>query len=193
MADSLGEPAFRDWGRLLHLLARLDDPAAANPVSELVAFLGPKVKDRAFPLDLPGFELAIPLELRVPRLEPAGPLTVTLTPRGGGQPVAKAFKPGDGTQQGLVMVYRYRPEAGDRFTYRPGDGLKVEAAVRSGDQRFVLLWSVGGTETFQFDRLAREPRLTRDATSEPATGVRLTPTGEATLPRVPVLLPDVRR
>jgi hypothetical protein len=195
VAAALDEPAFRDWGRLLGLMLRLEDPSAANPVADLAAFLGPSVKDRTFPLDLRGLDLAIPLELRVPRLDPAGALTLTLTPKGGGPPTVRTFRPsGDGTQQGLVMKYTFRPEGDGRLTYRPGDELKLELPARSGAQKFTLVWAAGGTDTFQFERITREPRLAPAVgATEPATGVRLVPTGDSSVPRIPVLLPDVRR
>ena len=47
---------FRAWGQLLHLLARLREPTAPDPVSELTAFL----KRDQFELNLSGYELRIP-------------------------------------------------------------------------------------------------------------------------------------
>ena len=39
VADALIDPAFADWGRLLHLMLRLRNPSATNPVADLAAFL----------------------------------------------------------------------------------------------------------------------------------------------------------
>jgi len=55
VAAFLGEPVYREWGRLLHLLARLTDPRAADPVAELAAFL----RTDRFEFDFKGFDLAI--------------------------------------------------------------------------------------------------------------------------------------
>jgi hypothetical protein len=191
VADVLGEPIFANWGRLLRLLARLETPSAPDPVAELAAFL----RAKEFTLDAKGFELTIPLALRVPAVVPAGPVTVTVTPATGGSPTVRTFKPvGDGSQQGLATAYRFAPDPAGPLTYRPGDGFRAELPVRSGDQRFTLVWDEGVTRTFQFDRLAREPRLVpASGPAEPATGVALAPAPGSTLPRLPILLPDTRR
>jgi hypothetical protein len=191
VAAVLGEPVFREWGRLLHLLARLSDPRAADPVAELTAFL----RADKFEFDLKGFEVAIPVDLRERKVVPDGPLKVTLTPRGG-PPVVREFahSPTDeGTRQGSVWLYRFTPPADPKLVYHPGDGLTAELPVRVGGQSLRLVWEAGGTNTFQFDRLAREPRLVRPGSPpERAEGVRLTPAEGSAFPRVPVLLPDVR-
>ena len=57
-----------------------------------------------------------------------------------------------------------------------------------------LLWESGATKSFQFDRLAREPRLTRaGGGTEAAPGVRLVPLPGSTIPKLPSLLPTVIR
>ena len=49
--------------------------------------------------------------------------------------------------------------------------------------------STGASNTFRFDRLSREPRLTKaTGGTEPATGVKLTPTGGSVMPQFPVLM-----
>lgn len=189
VADALDRPPLSDWGRLLHVFARLENPRAPDPGAELATFL----RAKEFDIDLTGLELAIPLTLRIPRVVPTGPVTITITPRRGGSPQKRTYKlSGEGMQQGLAMLYRFGSDAG--FIYRPGDGLRAEVPVRSGDQVFTLVWEEGLTRTYQVDRLGREPRLVRDGDqSEPATGVILAPALGSTMPRVPVLLPDVRR
>lgn len=185
VAEGLGDRPFPQWGELLHSLANLSDPAAPNPVPELRAFLAVK----EFPLDLKGFAVAIPAELRVPPLAPAGPLTLTITPRSGEAVVVTFRQAGEGTPQGPATVYRFTPDKAGPLVYRPGDGLRAELPVRSGDQRFTLVWAEGGTATYQLDRLTREPKLVREGSPpEPATGVTLTPAAGSELPRVPVLL-----
>ena len=76
------------------------------------------------------------------------------------------------------------------FTYKPGELLKAELPVRSGDQRYSLLWDEGTTRTFQFDRLSHEPRL---GAAEAATGVTLVPVAGSRIPRAPLLLPELKR
>ena len=67
VADALIDPAFADWGRLLHLMLRLRNPAATNPVADLAAFL----RVASFDLDLRGFDLLIPPDLSLDKVTPA--------------------------------------------------------------------------------------------------------------------------
>lgn len=188
VADALGSRPFTDWGRLLQLLARLENGTAADPVAELAAFL----RTPEFRLDLRGAEVSIPLALRVPAVVPAGPLTLTLVPRAGGAPVVRSYPGvGDPRPRDLATVHSFGPA--EPLVYRPGDGLRAELPVRSGGQAYTLVWDAAGTRTFQFDALSREPRLVRDgAPPEPATGVTLAPAVGSALPRVPALLPEAR-
>ena len=189
VAGSLGEPAFVDWGKLLHVLTRLQDPKAANPVESFAAFL----RADSFGLNPTGFELTIPVDLREQRVVPAGPLTITLTPRVGGPVVRTIGVRGDGVRQGSTVVYTLAADGDVQLTYRPGELLTAELPVRAGVQDMKLVWGPGATDTFQFERLLREPRILRGGSNEPAAGVRLTPAAGATVPRLPPLLPDVRR
>ena len=120
---------------------------------------------------------------------------MTLTPRSATAATVRTFKQaGDGTQQGSNTIYRFTVEPRGPIAYRPGDGLKLEVPVRSGEQRYVLIWDESGTRTFQFDCLSREPKLVpASGAAEPATGVTLIPGAGSNLPRVPVFLPEVRR
>lgn len=188
VASGLGDKPFPAWGELLRTLAALADPGAPDPVAELAAFL----RAKEFAADINGWELAIPADFQLFTPTPAGPLTLTLTPRAGGPPVVLTFRPaGEGVREGGKVVYRFTPDGPGAFTYRPGDGLTARLPVRSGDQRYVFVWDQGGTQTFQLDRLAREPKLVREGQPpEPAAGVTLTPAAGSTLPRVPVLLAD---
>lgn len=191
-ADSLGDPAtpFPDWGRLLHLLVRLRDPAAPNPVGELAAFLR---RDK-FELNLPGFSLLVPPDLGLEKAVPAGPLTVTLSPRVGNT-ATKTFKQsGPGVRDGSATVYRMAVEGDGKLTFAPGDELTIELPMRAGTQDFKLVWEASASRAYQFDKFWREPRAVRaGGKSEPAAGVRLTPTAGSTLPQLPVLFPDLKR
>lgn len=185
LADALGDPAspFPEWGRLLHLLARLRNPTAANPVSELYAFL----RQPRFELDLQGFDL------RTPGLEgavPSGPLSVSQT-RGGTEVATRRFKY---SGAGPATGFSFTPDGERKLTYLPGDALRVEVPMRADNEQFKLVWESGNTRTFQFDRLEGEPRKVRpDGGSEPATNVRLSSKPGSNLPRLPVLFPELKR
>jgi hypothetical protein len=191
LAATLDEPAYRDWGSLLHLLARLQNPAAPDPVAELKQFLA-DLDTRKYVLDLQdGLTLSVPLDLTsgLDRVEPVGPLAITLTH---GQEPPKAFKFAvkKGELRGGATVYQLVPEPDARIEYAPGDDLRAELPVRAGAQMLVLRWESGPSNTFRFDRLAREPRLTKlTGGTEPAPGVKLTPVAAGAIPPFPVLMP----
>jgi hypothetical protein len=190
LADALGDPAtpFPEWGRLSHLLVRLRDPNAPNPVGELAAFL----RREKFELDPRGFDLVVPRRLRgVDPVVPAGPLTITVTPSAG-KPFTKELKQsGDGVRGENETTFRL--SGGDeKLPYRPGDELRAELPVKAGNEELKLVWDAGGSRVFQFDRLAQEPRIVKATASEPATGVRLTPTPSSAWPRLPVLFPPLK-
>jgi hypothetical protein len=190
LADVLGDPTtpFPEWGRLLHLLARLRDPNAPNPVGELAAFLR---RDK-FDLDPREFDLVIPRRLRgVDPVTPAGPLTITVTPRAGKAFTKQLKQVGEGVRGDNDTTYRFA-RGDEKLPYQPGDELRAELPVKAGTEELKLVWDAGGPRVFQFDRLSREPRIVKGTASEPATGVRLTPTGGSTWPRLPVLFPTLK-
>lgn len=186
LGASLAEPQFREWGRLLHLLAKLQNPNAPDPVSELTAFLA-DLGNKTFEIDPHGFELTVPLDLTFDRVEPNGPFTILLTH--GNQASKVKFTVGKGTVRGTNTVYALAPDGPTKLTYHPGDSLRAELPVKAGARDLKLLWETGATTTFQFDRLSREPRLTKArGGTEPAPGVKLVLTAGA-LPKFPVLFP----
>lgn len=187
LGASLAEPKFREWVKLLHLLARLQDPAAPDPVADLANFLRDLDK-KTFDLDLSGFELTIPLDLTLDRVEPNGPFTVTVWHANQSSEVAK-FAVGKGIVRGTNAVYQLTPDGNTKLAYRAGDSLRAELPVKAGARDLKLVWETGATNTFRFDRLTREPRLTKatDGT-EPAPGVKLALTA-GSMPKFPVLMP----
>jgi hypothetical protein len=189
LADSLIDPAFADWGRLLHLMLRLRDPNAANPVAELAAFL----RAGQFELDLRGFDLVIPPDLALDKVAPSGSLIITMTPKGKPAESLRFKQSGQGLRVDSGTRYTFLPEESGKLVYRPGEELRAELPVRSGNQEFKLAWESGRTKTYQFDRLAREPRLVKSTGNEAATGVRLTPSAGSALPRLPALFPEVKK
>jgi hypothetical protein len=189
LSATLNEPAYRDWGRLLHLLARLQDPSAPDPVAELATFLA-DLDTKTFDLDLPALDLVVPLDFTVglDRVVPAGPLTVTLV-QGQDAPVTIRFQVGPGETRDKTTVYRLTREGTGKLAYRAGADLRAELPVKAGAQAQTLRWEVGASNTFRFDRLTREPRITKATGTDPAPGVRLVPTIGCTLPKLPALVP----
>src|SRR4029450_13021732 len=147
LSASLNEPAYRDWGRLLHLLARLQDPSAPDPVSDLANFLA-DLDTKTFELDLPALDLVIPLDFTVglERVVPAGPLTVTLV-HGQDAPVTIRFLVGPGGTRDKTKVYRLTREGAGKLAYRAGDDLRAEMPVKAGAQTQTLRWEVCASNT----------------------------------------------
>ena len=130
---ALGDPAFADWGRLLHLLARLATPAT-NPVADLSAFLASRVRPR-------------------PRVRPsvyptsvwmgaaAGALVRTVTPGGGGD--QGAFKHGS-RSQGLDDELSLPPGERREADVPPRRRAARGAAGEGRDEELKFVWESGG-------------------------------------------------
>jgi hypothetical protein len=191
LAVTLVDPVtpFPEWGRLLHFIARLRDPAATNPVLDLAVFLA----RTSFDLDFRGFELTIPDDLALEKVVPSGPLTITVASPSQSVQVQRFKLQGGGVREGSATTYRFMPEEAARLVYHPGDGFQAELPVQSGSNSLRLVWSSGGSRAYQFDRLEREPRLVRSPeSSEPAVGVKLTAARGSIVPRLPTLFPEPR-
>jgi hypothetical protein len=190
-ANTLGDPAtaFPDWGRFLHLVARLRSTGEPNPVAELAAFL----RQDKFDMNLAGFDLWLPLDLGLGKVAPAGPISITVVHSG--TPTTRTFKQtGNGVREGAGTNFRFTVEGDGKLTYRPGDELRAELPVKVGTQDYKLMWEATESQTFQFDKLTHEPRLVKPGGgSEPGAGVRLKPLPGTTLPRLPSLFPDVKK
>lgn len=191
LADVLGDPAtpYPEWGRFLHLLAKLRDPGAPNPVGELASFL----RKGEFELDPREFTLVVPPDLSFDKVVPAGPLTVSVA--SGTTTTTKTFKQvGAGVREGSATRYSFTADGTGKLTYHPGDEVRAELPVRAGAQEFKLVWETTRSRAYQFDKLAHAPKLVKaGGASEPAAGVRLTPSSDSTLPSLPVLFPDLKR
>lgn len=193
LADGLlQEPGVVAWGQLLALLDRWQSApsAPANPVAALAEF----VKRDRFDLELKSVSVAVPDDLLDPRPLPAGPLVVTHTPAGR-PPVEYRFRvDGEPRRERPMTIHAFAPDGHPgRIEYRPGDGLTATLPLRSDGADARLVWAVSRTPVYQFDALARPPRLERGGpvrTSEPASGVRLTVTPPGGLPAVPAVVPD---
>ncbi len=181
---------FPEWGRLLHLYVRLRDPSAPNPILELAAFL----RTPQFEVNLHGFDLVIPVDLSLDKVHPAGPLSVATTSRGSSTTTKRFKQVGEGVREGSITTYKLTAEGDRKITYIPGDTLRAELPVRSGNQDLKLVWVAVGSQTYPFDLFAREPRLVKaSGVSEPAVGVKLAPTPSSGWPHIPVLFPELKR
>lgn len=199
LAAKLDQPQFRDWGKLLQVLARLQRayalaPDPPDPVSDLARFLT-DLDTKTFELNATGFTLTVPQNLLVglDNIDPtAQTLTLTVGTGDRAQTAKYRVKKGElrtvqgGDKPQQSAVYALEPDGTTKLNYRPGDGFRAVLPVKAGSNQLELVWDSGGTQTFQFTRLLREPRLTGRATG---TGVTLVPTNSTAVPALPVLLP----
>lgn len=177
---------FPEWGRLLHLYLRIQNPNAANPMLELAAFL----RKPSFELKLHDFELTIPVDLSLDKVKPSGPLTIAVSHAGASPQTIALKQVGEGVRKGSATNYRFSAEGDGSLTYVPGDSMRAELAVRAGSQESKLVWSPEGSPVYEFALFEGEPRLVKaTGASEPAVGVKLTPGPGTVLPRIPVLFP----
>jgi hypothetical protein len=187
LAESLNRPAVREWGRLLHLLARIADRDAADPVSELAEFLR-AFDARDYELDLRGFDLVVPLDLTsgIDRIEPVGPLSV-IHARAQMPVQTVTFDVGKGTVRDGATVY---PLSGKgKVAYRAFDDLRAELPAKAGGRDLSFVWTAPGFAAFRFERLARAPVLAKTTGApDPAPGARLVPREPTAIPKLPVLL-----
>jgi hypothetical protein len=179
------------WRSLALVLARLNDAAAADPVTALAAFL----QKGSFSIEINQLALEIPFRLQAVKPLAGADLEIfhpATSPQG---PAIACVPAGEGERDlaRRVTVYRFRPRDRQRLTYRPGEPLWASLQLRD-DQ--TLTWTRGHSTAFQFERLLRPPRLR--PTNEPAgegtlaEGVELTVVPADGVPRVPDLLPVVR-
>lgn len=190
-AAVLADPAtpFPEWGRFLFLVAKVRSEGATNPVSELAAFL----RRDTFEMNPAGFDVVLPLDLGLNKPVPNGPLALTVVPPGGPATTRTFKQTGTGVREGAGTSYRFVADGDAKLTYRPGDEFRAELPVRVGNQDCKLVWESSATRTYQFDKLAHEPRLVKPGgASEPGTGVRVTPTSGSQVPHLPALFPPVR-
>jgi hypothetical protein len=188
----LSDPAeLKAWRVLALLLARLVDPAAADPVASLEAFL----RRDQFDITLQRLYLEVP-ESR--NFEPSGKLAIEHS-SGGVTSASVSFEvlgDFDHDARRRLRRYTFRPPSAARFAYKPGETLTAELPVSlGGSGDYLLTWSSNRSQSFQFERLLRPPRLhPKDQTGssgEAAEGVRLVISPGDGVPAVPDLLPDV--
>jgi hypothetical protein len=182
------------WRELAHVLVRLHDPKRVepDPVKELETFL----KRESFEIDLRRLSVEIPDRLNK---RPTGDLTIYIT--SGDKPSAtQAFEIADSRRdaQRGVTQYQLRPVKQQALVYKPGDVLWASIPLRDTEKRdeeWLLTWARGRSAVYEFERLARPPRLHRkdqDNTEGKIVEEAKLTISEGSLPTVPDLMPVVK-
>jgi hypothetical protein len=187
---------LEDWRVLAGVLIRLHDPSSphtpesADPVSVLAEFL-----DRSsFPLSIRRVILEIPESLERRPVSDA-PLSIYHPASAGEKPALIVQPSGDGERdpQRRVWRYEFRLSEQQTLTYRPGDALWATLPLRDD---WMFTWVRCHSLMYQFERLARPPRLhrTKEATTSGTLEeqVRLTIIPADGVPRIPDLMPVVK-
>jgi hypothetical protein len=179
------------WRVLARVLQRLDDAPPDDPVEELAKFLG---KDE-FTIAPNVLELEVP-EARTTVI-PAEGAKLVISHRSMGKPSSLKFEQSgeaERDQKRRVWIYKYRLTEGTRLTFKPGDKLWAELQLRGGKE--LLMWVDSRSANYEIERLRSTPRLLRPGQKAEegrlAEGVQLIPKPDASVPRVPDLIPDVR-
>jgi hypothetical protein len=187
---------LENWRVLAGVLIRLHDPRdtnapeSADPVSGLAEFL-----DRPnFPITIHRLTLEIPESVeRKPA--PDANLFIYHPASSGDKPALVFQSAGEGERDAprRVWTYQYRLSEPQTLTYRPGDHLWAELPLRDD---WMLTWVRSHSLMYQFERLARPPRLhrTKEATTNGTLEeeVRLTILPADGVPRIPDLMPVIR-
>ncbi len=183
--DWLNDPKeLAGWRGLAHVLARLADASAVDPVAALAAFLDKK----SFTIDLESITVVIPDELDV-KPRPGEPFTVYHAPAGGEARPALVFRPADDgarVDERPLHAYAFRAaRPGQKLDYAPGDVLYATLPLRDGR---TLRWDRSRSRLYRFDALREAPTTGEGARAE---GVRLQFKPEGGVPRLPDLMPDL--
>jgi hypothetical protein len=191
VGEYLLSPPLQEWRELVGFLNRMLDPTAENPAEATAAFL----RRTSFELDPRRIRVRIPDTLSDSPIRPAGDLVLAHRPAAGGEPARLSLRPdGEPQRDKQTLVYTF-VGSGPAITYRPGDTFFAELPVRKGDRDLKLTWASSRTMSFQFERLAREPRLHAPEQSNVegllASGVTAAVTDGA-FPVVPPMVPVVR-
>ncbi len=199
VADSAQNSAdLREWRHLANVVLRFADPGAEDPVAALASFL----RRERFDLDVRGFRLAVPDELKGQRYRPQSPLTLGEQSSGGPERKLTFRLDGDGVRDSRLRLttYTYAVDGTTSFAFAPGDAFWADVPLRdaAGREWKFSWWSNGSrTLSYQLERIELPPRLhaadQKIENGDLADGVVLTPVPAGAVPRVPDLLPDVRR
>jgi hypothetical protein len=189
---------LREWRHLANVLLRFADPGTEDPVAALTEFLR---RDR-FDLAVRGFLLSIPDELKGQRYRPQNPLTLGAQSSGGPERKVTFRLDGDGQRdsRSRTTTYSFSVDGPSALPFTPGDAFWAEVPLRdaAGREWKFSWWSNGSrTLSYQLERVELPPRRhladQKIESGDLADGVVLTPVPYRSVPRVPDLLPDVRR
>jgi hypothetical protein len=183
------------WRELARVLVRLHDPKRAepDPVVELESFL----KRDSFEFELKHLSFELPDRLN--KRPTTGEMTIHIT--SGDKQIAKqAFEITERKHEPQRGVTRFELQAvkPQVLVYKPGNVLWATLPLRDTekpDEDWMLTWARGRSAVYEFERLARPPRLHR-AKEENTEGkivdeATLT-IKEGGLPTVPDLVPVVK-
>jgi hypothetical protein len=183
-------PEFAAWRTIALTLARLNDPKAVDPATELAEFLS----KTSFPVDVRQVTLEVPYRYAdlKPRAGAEFAIFHTATTADGPAILLAPVGEGERDDARRVTTYTFRARDRSRLTYHPGDALWATLEMRDGHS---LAWTRGRSNAFQFERLLRPPRLR--STAEPdsegtsADGIELLITPADGLPHLPDMMPSV--
>jgi 50S ribosome-binding GTPase len=181
---------LKAWRALASVLARLQDPGAEDPISALDSFL----RRERFDITLRRLALAIADSAKI---RPEGKLLIHHL--SGGEKTSLAFEPTGEERHDArrrVMRYGFAPSGESNLSYKPGDTLWADLPVQNGDAPgWMLTWGRNRSQLYQFERLARPPRLhpkdKENTQGEVQEGISLEITPEGGVPKVPDLMPVV--
>jgi len=190
IGEYLLAPPLKDWRELTAFLAKLADPAVADPVQTTADFL----RRTSFDLEVTKLRLRIPDTLSDAPVRPNGDLVLDHR-KNGVAPVRVSLRQvGEPERDRQTLIYTFTAAASQTLNYVPGDGFFAELPVRKGDQDLKLTWAASRTLSYQFERLLREPRLHAANQSNVdgplAEGVIVT-VSEGKFPIVPAMVPIV--
>jgi len=182
---------LKAWRVLAVVLTRLQDGGAEDPVSALDVFL----RRERFDINLRRLALEIPDASKV---RPEGKLLVHHF-SGAEKTPPLTFEPtGEERHDGRrrVMRYGFGPSGDSSIAYKPGDTLWADLPVQNGGSPgWMLTWARNRSQLYQFERLARPPRLhpkdKENTQGEVQEGISLEITPEGGVPKVPDLMPVV--
>ncbi len=178
------------WRVIATVLARLQDPAALDPVTALDAF----IRQPKFELSFRQITLEIPDDAHV---RPDGNFTIYYR-KSAGDPIPFVFEKTSDEKRELsraVTVYTFRSNQ-QTIAFEPGNSLWADLPVKNQESsNYRLTWSRSRSQVYQFQRLQSAPRLHLATQShidgKLEEGVTLSFVPENGIPSLPTLVPNV--
>jgi hypothetical protein len=185
-----GPQELAAWRALALVLARLNDPKAADPVTAMAEFLA----KASFPIEIRQITIEVPFRYADVKPQPAAAFSIyhPATVADGPALVLAPVSEPERDESRRIMTYTFRARERQRLTYRPGEALWATLPLREGQS---LAWTQGHSNAYQFEHLLRPPRLHR--TGEPSAegmlleGIQLALTPADGVPQVPDLMPTI--